>query len=191
MTKKETILVVCVGLLGVLGLIFGVNKYYENQKLKAELKNARIDILTLLDEYLKTHNQTLPESVKKQIVHLKELYSGTDEKVALEFRAVEELIGQGKDELALQTLVKIVENLLKTQLKDELKDKRTALDKLLDMARKRNLISEDTYSLAKLLKDNRNALTHELAVKLDDETKVSMFVGGISIIYELEGIPNE
>lgn len=191
MTKKETILVVCVGLLGVLGLIFGVNKYYENQKLKAELKNARIDILTLLDEYLKTHNQTLPESVKKQIVHLKELYSGTDEKVALEFRAVEELIGQGKDELALQTLVKIVENLLKTQLKDELKDKRTALDKLLDMARKRNLISEDTYSLAKLLKDNRNALTHELAVKLDDETKVSMFVGGISIIYELEGIPND
>lgn len=191
MNKKETILFVCVGLLAVLGVAFSVKKFNENKKLKAELKSSQKDFLTLLDEYLKTHNQTLPESVKKQIVHLKELYNGTDGKVAEEFQTVEDLIVQGKDELALQTLAKIVENLLKLQLEKELKDKHTAFDKLLDMAKKRNMISENTYSLAKSFKDNRNAITHELAVKLDDNTKVSMFVGGISVIYELKGIRNE
>ena len=191
MNKKETILTVCLGVFVVIGLVLIWKKDKENNILKADLRKTKKDNLILLDEYLKLHNQTMPDSIKKMIIRLKDQYKGIDPKIEAELQDIEDLIVAGKDEIALRSLAKIVEDILRQELSEDLKKKRTAFDKLLDMARKRNIISETIYNIGKEVKEVRNKLTHELGVRLDDETKVSMFVGCISIIYALKGIPNE
>ncbi len=193
MNKKETILFVCVGLLAVFGIAFGYNKYQENQKLKAINQKQKKDILVLLDEYLKLHQQDLPEPIKQLIVNLRVQYKGVDEKVAEELYSIEKLITIGDDEGALQKLAKIIENLLKDRFVQENQEntKIPTFHKLLEYAKEHSWIEEDSFQFCCAFKVLRNHITHELAVKVDDKTKTEMFIGGISLIYNLKGIRNE
>lgn len=148
--------------------------------LKADLKESQEDKLILLNEYLKQQNQTLPEPIKQYVIRLKEQYIGVNEKVAKELNNIENLINTGQDEQALQGLSKIVENLLKEKYKQECssekEDKKIpTYHKLLEYAKEHTWISEDSFCFCNKLKNVRNKLTHELAAKLDDDTKAEMF----------------
>lgn len=196
MTKKETILTICLGVLLIIGLIHLWNKDLENETLKFKLKISEENELRLLNEYLKQHNQTLPESIKQHVIGLKAQYKGIDARVVKELEEIESFINTGKDEQALQGLSKIVENLLKERYKQESssepeKKKTLTFHKLLEYAKEQHWISENSFVLCSELKNIRNTLTHELAIKLDDNIKAKMFLGSIGVIYELKGIPNE
>lgn len=196
MTKKETILTICLGVVLAIGLVLLWDKDMENKTLKSKLKLSQENELKLLNEYLKQHNQTLPESIKQYVIRLKEQYKGIDERVVKELEEIENFINTGKDEQALQGLSKIVENLLKEKYKQESfsepeKKKTPTFHKLLEYAKEQHWISEDSFVFCSELKSIRNTLTHELAIKLDDDTKTRMFFGSIGVIYELKGIPND
>lgn len=194
MNKKETILTVCLGAAVVLGLVLLWNKDKENKILKRKLKLAEENELDILNEYLKLHKQTLPEPIKQYVIKLKEQFVGVNEKVAKELEDIENLINAGQDEQALQGLSKIVENLLKDKFVQESSSEKEekkipTYHKLLEYAKEHEWISQDSFCFCNKLKNLRNKLTHELAAKLDDNTKAEMFFGSIGIIYELEGIP--
>lgn len=197
MDKKDNSLWVFLGIVAVVGLAaWGIKNSKENELLKSDLKRTKNDYLILLNEYLKQHNQTLPEPIKQYVIKLKEQYKGIDENVVKELDDVEGSINSGKDEQAFLGLSKIVENILKDRYVQECsseieKKKIPTYHKLLEFAKEHNWISEYSFMLCKEIKNVRNTLAHELAVKLDENTKTKIFFGSIGVIYELKGIPNE
>ena len=121
--KKESLLLIAIGALFIGGIMWALtdeNKRLRNQIYKEEEEKDKIkkDYLNLLKDYL-TKNKSLPESVKAQLLDLKEHYVGIQDDIAIELNNIVELIRMGKEELAVATLTKIVENLLKDRYVEE------------------------------------------------------------------------
>lgn len=193
--KKESLLLIAIGALFIGGIMWALtdeNKRLRNQIYKEEEKDKiKKDYLNLLKDYL-TKNKSLPESVKAQLLDLKEHYVGIQDDIAIELNNIVELIRMGKEELAVATLTKIVENLLKDRYVEEhiveTRDKCPNFHQMLEHAKKSSWISERSFHFSMILKNERNMSFHELNPILNENERLIGFLAGIEMIYNLKGL---
>ena len=179
------------GALAIIGFIWAINEHNRANQLSFALNNSQRNYLKLLNDYTKKQT-SFSEEIKNQLVDLRKNYEGINDSVALELKAISELIESKHEEIAIAKLTKVIENLLKEKHVEEgkVKDKRSCpqLYKMLKNALDFDWITEHEYNFSNLLRDQRNQESHELAVKFTTNWKNISFLSGIEIIYKLKGI---
>lgn len=179
------------GALAIFGFIWAINEQNRANQLSKDLNNSQTNYLKLLNEYSKKQN-SFSDEIKNQLVDLRATYDGINDAVALELKAISELIETKHEEIAIAKLTKVIENLLKEKHIQEgkAKDEKSCpqLFKMLDNALEFNWITKHEYNFSNLLREQRNQEAHELSVRFTANWKNISFLSGIEIIYKLKGI---
>jgi hypothetical protein len=177
--------------LAIGGFIWAIHENQKAQTLQLQLKQKETDYLNLLSAYL-NQRTTLPEEIKKQLIHLRERYSGLEDSVSIELKSIIELIEIDKEEIAIEKLTKVIEYILKEKYvsegKADHKSKCPKLFKMLESALEFKWISKHEFNFSQLLRDNRNEEAHELAVQFPTNWKYIAFLAGIELLYNLKGL---
>lgn len=178
------------GALAVIGFIWAINERNRANELSIALNNNQNNYLKLLNEYTKKQ-PSFSDEIKNQLVDLRNNYEGINDAVAMELKAISELIEKNHEEIAIAKLTKVIENLLKEKHIQEgkAKDEKSCpqLYKMLENALELNWISKHEFNFSNLLREQRNQESHELAVKFTTNWKNISFLSGIEIIYKLKG----
>ena len=190
MSKKDLLLGAVI-ILAIGGFIWALNERSKRQIVELKLDKKNEDYLKLLSAYLETRSD-IPESLKTQLINLREEYSGIDDAIAVRLQDVIELIQSGKDKMAEEKMALIIENLLKEKYIKEGKanDKKScpAFHKLIEKAKEFNWIKLHQFNFSMFIKEKRNEEAHELVPDISDNEIMIAFFSGIEIIYQLKGI---
>lgn len=182
---------IILGALAVLGFLWAIDEHFKRIDVKKRLDEKEDDYLKLMNKFLENRH-SLPDEIKEQILHLRENYIGLQDDVSIELKTIHELIEQGKEEIAIEKLAKVIEHLLKDKFiaAGKAKDKRSCpkLFRLLELALEFNWITKHEHLVSTILREQRNDEAHELAVKFPTNWKFIAFLSGIELIYKLKGI---
>lgn len=190
MSKKDLLLGAVI-ILAIGGFIWALNERSKRQIVELKLDKKNEDYLKLLSAYLEIRTD-IPESLKTQLINLREEYSGIDDAIAVRLQDVIELIQSGKDKIAVEKLALVIENLLKDKYikegKAQDKKSRPAFHKLIEKAKVFNWIKLHQFNFSMFIKEKRNEEAHELIPDISDNEIIIAFFSGIEIIYQLKGI---
>lgn len=154
-------------------------------------KKAEESYLSLLNEFMKRVND-LPEDIKNQLWDIYKHYKGIDENIAAELKTVLDLIDADKQSIAIEKLVKVIENILKERFVNEklapAKDKCPSLFQMIQQAFGFKWISKREYKFIELIRDPRNLEAHELNVSLSRNETMIYVLAGIEILHTFKGI---
>ncbi|WP_111308672.1 hypothetical protein [Confluentibacter sediminis] len=175
----------------IAGFLWANDEKTKRLVLEEKLQQKEDDYLHLLSGYLET-KKDIPDSIKNQLIHLREEYVGINDAVANKLKVVIELIEENKSEIAIEKLALIIENILKERYIEEgnVKDKISCptFYKLLEKAKELNWIDKYQFNFSLFIKDKRNEEAHELEARFTPNDTFIAFLCGIQIIYNLKGI---
>ena len=168
----------------------------QNKSLKKQLDDKQHDIDVLEDSYMKllkeyiSKQQEIPKELQDDLMNLCTQYKGLQPEVVEEMERVLKLLQDGQDELAVESLSKIVENVIEEKCKQE-NIKGNSFFNNLKIAVDKGLISKRVFHLSNVLRDTRNTIAHEVGVTMKKSEVVMNISAGIEILFALKGIPNE
>lgn len=184
MSKSQIItlllIVLCVGV-----SILGISEHQRRKQAEKKLSDQEKAYLELMRHYVSSQ-KNIPAEIAVQLAELKIYYEKAQPLLANELQTILDLVTTCKYEIAIEKLMKIIENILKEKAIAEgiAKDKRTCpkLFKLLEMAISKQWISQHLYNFSLFLKDKRNLEAHEIGVKFSTNEKYIALFSGIEII---------
>lgn len=180
------------------GLLVIASQHKDNNELRNLLaleqqqrRKAEESYLTLLNEFMKRVND-LPEDVKSQLWDIYNHYKGIDENVGAELKTVLELIDADKQPIAIEKLVKVIENILKEKFVTEkiapAKEKCPTLFKMIEQAFGFKWITKREYRFIELIREPRNEEAHHLNVSFSRNEAMIYILAGIEILHTFKGI---
>lgn len=147
-----------------------------------EIRKAYLD---LLQRFMLLHNHANPD-ILKELEKLKELTVNLDREIHLAIDKVISLINDGHYEVAIRDLGKIIENILKAKIKEDVSfKKKHSLKNYLEHAMECKWIKTHEHGFAELIRIIRNEDSHELNVKVEPHQFGLAVFAGIEIIYKL------
>ncbi|NVJ64650.1 MAG: hypothetical protein HWD84_10545 [Flavobacteriaceae bacterium] len=156
-----------------------------NHRLKKQNEHLKAEYLDLVGKLCEIEDKITPD-ITAELNELKEKAKQLDSLVHIELTSVTLLVQNGEHEKAVKDLAKIIENVLKlkTQQESDFKGKPT-LNNLIQFAEIKQWFNREDIYIAHCLREVRNQVSHELAVKrLPHENGFYLF-GGIKLIYRL------
>ena len=175
----------------------------ENQKneLRANLAleqqrrmRAEQNHLNLLKEFMRRVNE-LPQDTKQQLIEIHAHYKGIDENIAAELQTILDLLDAGKIPIAIEKLVKIIENILKEKFvaekKATAKEKCPSLFEMVKQAFIFHWISKREYKFIDLIRDPRNEEAHNLNVSYSKNEAMIYILAGIEILHTFKGVKKQ
>lgn len=139
----------------------------------------------MLEEHLKSQEKIAPDIVE-ELTKLKNQINHLETEIHIELGSVIELVNRGEGVRAVKNLAKIIENKLKSKVKNESNfNKKPTLNNLLNHAKELGWIKPHEHAFAELLRFIRNKESHELAVKEENHRVGLAIFSGIEIIYTL------
>lgn len=147
-----------------------------------EIRKAYLD---LLQRFMLLHNHANPD-ILKELEKLKELTVNLDREIHLAIDKVISLINDGHYEVAIRDLGKIIENILKAKVKEDVSfKKKHSLKNYLEHALECKWIKTHEHGFAELIRIIRNEDSHELNAKIEPHQFGLAVFAGIEIIYKL------
>ncbi|MBR3798932.1 MAG: DUF4145 domain-containing protein [Bacteroidales bacterium] len=192
MSDKTKILLILLAVAGCVAAFYCL----QNKSLKKQLDDKQHDIDVLEDSYMKllkeyiSKQQEIPKELQDDLMNLCTQYKGLQPEVVEEMERVLKLLQDGQDELAVESLSKIVENVIEEKCKQE-NIKGNSFFNNLKIAVDKGLISKRVFHLSNVLRDTRNTIAHEVGVTMKKSEVVMNISAGIEILFALKGIPNE
>ena len=170
--------------------------YLQSKSLKKQLDDKQHDIDVLENSYMKllkeyiSKQQEIPKELQDDLMNLCTHYKGLEQSVVKELELVLDLLQEGHDEQAVESLSKIVENVIEEKCKQE-NIKEDSFFNNLKSAVDKGLISKRVFHLSNVLRDTRNTIAHEVGITMKKSEVVMNISAGIEILFALKGIPNE
>lgn len=192
MSDKTKILLILLAIAGCIAAFYCL----QNKSLKKQLEDKQHDIDVLEDSYMKllkeyiSKQQEISKEMQEDLMNLCTHYKGLEKSVVKELELVLDLLQEGHDEQAVESLSKIVENVVEEKCRQE-NIKGDTYFKNLKSAEEKGLISKRVFHLANVLRDTRNTIAHEIGVIMKKSEIVMNVCAGIEVLFALKGIPNE
>lgn len=170
--------------------------YLGIKSLKKQLEDKQHDIDVLEDSYMKllkeyiSKQQEISKELQEDLMNLCTHYKGLEQSVVKELELVLALLQEGHEEQAVESLSKIVENVIEEKCKQE-NIKEDSFFNNLKSAVDKGLISKRVFHLSNVLRDTRNNIAHEVGVTMKKSEVEMNISAGIEILFALKGIPNE
>ena len=192
MSDKTKILFVLLAVAGCTAAFYCL----QNKSLKKQLEDKQHDIDVLEDSYMKLlkeyicKQQEISKEMQEDLMNLCTHYKGLENSVVKELELVLDLLQDGHDEQAVESLSKIVENVVEEKCRQGNIKGDTYFNNL-KSAEKKGLISKRVFHLANVLRYTRNTIAHEIGVVMKKSEIVMNVYAGIEVLFALKGIPNE
>lgn len=196
---KEKDWIVLVVIAGIVIYLITEHKKKNREIDELKKKNKKLyDSLNVQNEFLKMQQEInldiiekneLTDEIKEQLKKLVDEYKGINEDITTELLRVSAFIDIKAELKAIETLVKIIENLLKELYSENeefsTKYKRPRLVDYIEFAKSENKISKDEFHFINGLREIRNEEAHELNVQKEKNWIISAFLTSISVIVKL------
>ncbi len=192
MSDKTKILLILLAIAGCIAAFYCL----QNKSLKKQLEDKQHDIDVLEDSYMKllkeyiSKQQEISKEMQEDLMNLCTHYKGLEKSVVKELELVLDLLQEGHDEQAVESLSKIVENVIEEKCRQENINGNSFFNNL-KSAEDKGLISKRVFHLSNVLRDTRNTIAHEVGVTMKKSEVVMNISAGIEILFALKGIPNE
>ena len=168
----------------------------QNKSLKKQLEDKQHDINVLEDSYMKllkeyiSKQQGISKELQEDLMNLCTHYKGLEQSVVKELELVLALLQEGHEEQAVESLSKIVENVIEEKCRQENIIEDSFFNNLKSAVNK-GLISKRVFHLSNVLRDTRNTIAHEVGVTMKKSEVEMNLSAGIEILFALKGIPND
>ena len=192
MSDKTKILFMLLAVAGCTAAFY----YLQNKSLKKQLSDKQHDIDVLEDSYMKllkeyiTNQKEISKELQDELINLCTHYKGLEKSVVKELELVLNLLKEGHEEQAVESLSKIVENVIEEKCKQE-NIKGNSFFNNLKLAVDKGLISKRVFHLSNVLRDTRNTIAHKVGVTMKKSEVEMNISAGVEILFALKGIPNE